>query len=119
MAKLIKKEEPNIVWADDASGSNKDQRKKKKSSNAVDVVPSETLLRVRLEKKGRGGKTVTVIYELPENEAYFKKLSKMLKNKCGTGGSFKGDSIEIQGDNKMKVVELLEKEGFQVKISGA
>ena len=122
MAKISKKkladEEPNIVWADDGQGGGKDLRKEKKKTSSVEVVPSDTLLRVRLEKKGRGGKTVTVIYELPQNEVYFKKLSKKIKNKCGTGGSFKGDSIEIQGDNKIKVVEILESEGFQVKVSG-
>ncbi len=122
MAKISKKklsdEEPNIVWADDGQGGGKDLRKKKKKSASVDIVPSDTLLRVRLEKKARGGKTVTVIYELPENEAFFKKLTKKIKNKCGTGGSFKGESIEIQGDNKTKVVDILESEGFQVKVSG-
>lgn len=116
MAKIPKsklnKEEPNIVWSDDGSHL----KPKKKAEESFE--PAETLLRVRLEKKGRGGKTVTVVYELPDNASYFKKLTKKLKNKCGTGGSFKGDSIEIQGDRRDDVVGELKKEGFQVKISG-
>lgn len=112
MAKLGKKEEPNIVWADDGSHL----KPKKKIEEKFEA--SETQLRVRVEKKGRGGKSVTVVYELPDNPTYFKKLAKKLKNKCATGGSFKGDSIEIQGDRREDVSRLLKGEGFQVKISG-
>lgn len=112
MAKLIKKEEPNIVWSDDGSHL----KPKKKAEEAF--TAEETLLRVRIEKKGRGGKSVTVVYELPDNAPYFKKLTKKLKAKCATGGSFKGDSIEIQGERVDVVVKLLQEEGFKVKISG-
>ena len=112
MAKLIKKEEANLVWSDDGSHL----KKKEKKEEAFD--PKETLLRLRIEKKGRGGKSVTVIYELPNAPTYFKKLAKKLKAKCGTGGSFKGDSIEIQGERKEDVTNFLKAEGFQVKVSG-
>ena len=47
---------------------------------------------------GRGGKTVTVVFELPVNDPYFTELTKKLKALCGTGGSFKDNKIEIQGD---------------------
>lgn len=112
MAKLVKKEEPNLVWSDDGSHL----KKKKKAPEEFEA--KDTLLRVRTEKKGRGGKSVTVIYELPDNAAYFKKLTKKLKATCATGGSFKGDSIEIQGERAKTVAQILEEEGFQVKISG-
>lgn len=110
--KIIKREEPTILWAED--GSHLEKKKKVEES----FEPSETLLRVRIEKKGRGGKSVTVVYELPDNPTFFKKLAKKLKNKCATGGSFKGDSIEIQGDRRDDVVSFLEAEGFKVKLSG-
>ena len=114
MAKLIKKEEPNLVWSD---GS--DLRKKKSSkAQETPIVPSEVTLRIRLEKKNRGGKTVTVIYDYPQNDTYFKKLAKKLKASCGCGGSFKGDSIEIQGDRRQDVAKLLEDLKFKVIFSG-
>ncbi len=114
MAKLIKKEEPNLVWSD-----GQDLRKtKNKNKSETPIVPGEVTLRVRLEKKNRGGKTVTVIYELPDNEKYFKKLTKKLKAKCGCGGSFKGESIEIQGDRKEDIIKILEGEGFKAISSG-
>lgn len=112
MPKIVKKEEANIVWSDDGS------HLKPKKKVVEEVIPAETTLRIRLEKKGRGGKSVTVVYELPQNEAFFKKLTKKLKGKLGTGGSFKGDSIEIQGDRKQDVAAFLESEGFKIKFSG-
>ncbi len=81
----------------------------------VTVVPSETLLKVFVEKKGRGGKLVTVVSELPFNPDYFKKLSKKLKSHCGSGGTFKNNTIEIQGDHKVKLKVYLENLGFKVR----
>ena len=83
-----------------------------------DFDPSEITLSLRLEKKGRGGKTVSVIYELPEAPAYFQKLTKRLKSRCGTGGTFKGTQIEIQGDNRDRLEEELKQAGFKVKRTG-
>jgi translation initiation factor 1 len=114
MAKLIKKEEPNILWTDDPE----QQKKKNKKPSQTPVVPAEYTLKIRLEKNKRGGKSVSVIFELPQNPDFCKKLCKELKSKCGTGGSVKTDTIEIQGDHRPKLKELLEKKGFQVKLAG-
>jgi translation initiation factor 1 len=83
-----------------------------------DLVPGSHTLKIRLEKNGRGGKTVTVIFELPPNEAYFKDLEKKLKALCGTGGSYKDHKIDIQGDHREKIKVFLEKIGFKVKLAG-
>ncbi len=85
---------------------------------STDLKPNEHTLKVRLEKNARGGKTVTVIFELPNNEAYFKDLEKKLKALCGTGGTFKDGKIEIQGDHREKIKAYLEKAGFKVKLAG-
>lgn len=73
---------------------------------------------ITLETKGRKGKGVTVITGLPITESALKELGKKLKTQCGTGGAVKSGQIEIQGDNRMKLKELLEKEGFSSKFSG-
>jgi translation initiation factor 1 len=83
------------------------------------INPANVTLKMRLEKNGRGGKTVTVLFELPNNEAYFTELTRKLKNSLGTGGTFKDQRIEIQGDHKVRIKELLETMGFTVKQSGA
>ncbi len=82
------------------------------------MVTGSHTLKVRLEKKSRGGKTVTVVFELPLNDAYFEELGKKLKSLCGTGGSFKNNMIEIQGDHREKIKTHLEKLGFKVKLAG-
>lgn len=68
--------------------------------------------------KGRGGKTVTVVSGFKGNLNDLDTLAKVLKNKCGTGGSVKDNEILIQGDVRIKVAEILRKEGYKVKVSG-
>ncbi|EQC52429.1 translation initiation factor [Bacteriovorax sp. DB6_IX] len=104
----------DIIYSSDGSGVNLVKKNKKKPVYQ-DIVPAQTTLKLRIEKKGRGGKSVTVIFELPENPDYFKKLAKKLKSHCGTGGSFKEGQIEIQGDQREKIRAFLIKEGFTIK----
>lgn len=74
---------------------------------------------LRIEKQGRGGKTVTVIDRLPKSELFLKDLTKKLKNRCGAGGTYLMDGkdgvIEIQGDKRDVIRALLLKEGIQSK----
>lgn len=69
-------------------------------------------LRVFIEKKNRGGKTATVVKGFVGKEDDCKDLVKLLKTKCGVGGSCKDGEIIIQGEIKEKVIELLKKEGY-------
>lgn len=73
----------------------------------------------RLEKSGRGGKTVTVMDGWPRNEAFLKEMTKELKAKCGTGGTHILDStkstIEIQGDKRDQLKKLLTAKGISFK----
>jgi translation initiation factor 1 len=73
---------------------------------------------IALETKGRKGKGVTTIKGLPITSDELKKLGKKLKAQCGTGGSVKEGQIEIQGDNRQKIKDLLEKEGYSSKFTG-
>ena len=76
----------------------------------------DDFVRIQRETKGRGGKAVCVISGLPNAE--LKRLNKLLKSKCATGGAIKSNNIEIQGDHRERLKTLLENEGFQVKFSG-
>ena len=80
-----------------------------------EAVPSRVVAKLRLEKKGRGGKSVTVIYDLPENAAFLKQLAGDLKRACGTGGAVSGNTVEIQGDQRTRIRELLQQKGYVVK----
>src|ERR1700751_4056787 len=68
----------------------------------VDVKSYKFIAVLRIEKQGRGGKTVTVIDRLPKSELFLKDLTTKLKKKCGSGGTYLMDGqdggIEIQGD---------------------
>lgn len=82
------------------------------------IADSDGIVRLHRESKGRGGKGVTLIKGIPLAEAELKKLSKELKQVCGTGGTVKDGIIEIQGEQRDKLKIALEKKGFTVKISG-
>lgn len=77
------------------------------------LAPSEQRLRVRIEKNGRGGKTVTVVKGFVGQDEDLKSLAKSLKTKCGVGGSVKDGDVIIQGDLKEKVVLLLISMGYR------
>lgn len=76
------------------------------------IEKSRQKLCVAIEKKGRGGKTVTVVSGFIGKEDDLKELGKMLKAKCGVGGSVKDGEILIQGEFKQRVVDLLKSEGY-------
>jgi translation initiation factor 1 len=84
----------------------------------VELPPNQHKLKIEVSRKGKGGKTVTIVSGfqlLPEN---LQSLAKQLKNQCGTGGTVKDNSIEIQGDHRPKLLEILTKLEYKAKVSG-
>jgi predicted translation initiation factor SUI1 len=75
-------------------------------------------VRVGRETAGRRGKGVTTVFDLPLGDDAAKQLAAALKQKCGTGGTYKDGKIEIQGDHRDTIVAELEKMGFKVKRTG-
>ncbi len=80
-----------------------------------EAVPGRIVAKLRMEKKGRGGKTVTVVYDLPNNAVFLKELAQELKRSCGTGGAVAENTIELQGDLRDRVRDHLMKKGWIVK----
>lgn len=70
------------------------------------------LLRIQLDKRNRKGKAVTLITGFAGKDADLQTLGKLLKTKCGVGGSAKDGEIIVQGDHRNKVLEILQKEGY-------
>ena len=87
-----------------------------KPAELTDLAMSNQKLKVSLDKSGRAGKIVTLVENFIGSLAGLEKLGKDLKNHCGTGGTAKDYEILIQGDQRKKVTEYLQKKGAQVKL---
>ncbi|MEM7726583.1 MAG: translation initiation factor [Cyanobacteria bacterium P01_A01_bin.45] len=83
-----------------------------------DLPPNQQNVRVQATRSGRKGKTVTIITGFQSSQETLKALLKKLKAQCGTGGTLKDDSIEIQGEHKQKILDILKGLGYKAKISG-
>lgn len=76
------------------------------------LPPAQQKLRVAIERKNRGGKTVTIVKGFTGTEDDLKSLGKLLKTKCGVGGAVKDGEILIQGEWRDRLIDLLKKEGY-------
>ncbi len=82
------------------------------------VVPADGVVRLHRDKKGRGGKVVTLITGLPGNAAALDALLKQLKQHCGAGGTREDTTLVIQGDHRERLRGALEALGHRVKLAG-
>jgi translation initiation factor 1 len=80
--------------------------------------PADGIVRLHRDRKGRGGKTVTLITGVRANPAALEELATTLKRSCGCGGAVKGDVIEIQGDHRERLAAKLADLGYSVKLAG-
>lgn len=101
-----------IVYSTD-NGAHKDDEAKQINH----PEPSEQKVRLHLDRKG-GGKIVTVIRGMNHEDEVLVNLTKELKKRCGSGGSFKENKILIQGNKREIIKEILLKKGYDVKLSG-
>ncbi len=83
-----------------------------------DLPPQQQSIRIQATRAGRKGKTVTVVTGLQHNPESMSKLLKKLKAQCGTGGTIKDNNLEIQGEHKQKLLDIMTKLGYKAKISG-
>lgn len=109
-----KKGREGIVYSTNSDFEYHYQREEEKDS----LPASKQQLKVSLDKSGRAGKQVTLISGYTGKTGDLELLAKMLKTKCGTGGSVKEREILIQGDVRDKVIEILTKEGYRAKRVG-
>lgn len=91
---------------------------KQTSKSSGPPVPDDGFVRIRREKGGRGGKTVTTVTGLPGSDADLDAMVKLLKQLCGAGGTREGSSVLIQGDHRDRIQAKLESLGHKVKLAG-
>ena len=102
------KDRLGVVFSTAADFAYQDDKKEQTET----LVPGRQKLRLRIEKNGRGGKTVTVVNGFVGKEDDLKELSRLLKTRCGVGGTCKEGEIIIQGDFKNRIIDILKQEGY-------
>ena len=108
---IINTSDKDLVYSTDSG------RIRKQKPSSV-ITASDGFAKVRRETKGRKGKGVTTISGLGLTVSELKILASKLKKSCGAGGSVVGETIEVQGDKREMVKQLLEKQGFKVNFTG-
>ena len=88
------------------------------TDDPAELPPNQHKLKIEVSRKGKGGKTVTIISGFQVSAETLGSLTKTLKNQCGSGGAIKDNTIEIQGDHRQKLLEIVTKLGYKAKLSG-
>lgn len=107
-----------LVYSSDGGGRKKQPSNKEAGKQSAPSVPKDGVVRIGRETKGRKGKGMTVVTGVPLQGAQLEALAKELKTSCGAGGTLRGDVIEIQGDHRDRIVEVLQQKGWTVKRVG-
>lgn len=111
----MSKQDHRTVW----SSEHGDLRKADKQRSLVrSLPPHQQTVYLHRETKGRGGRPVSLVKNLVLSEADLKALSKQLKQACGSGGTVKDGLIEIQGEHRDMISQVLQAMGYKVKIAG-
>ncbi|OQX84254.1 hypothetical protein B6D60_09645 [candidate division KSB1 bacterium 4484_87] len=111
----MKKKSSKLVYSTDPKTREQIKAEKDDQSAILDVVAEKQTIHVFFQTKGRKGKKVTLASGFVHSPDKLKKLARELKQHCGTGGTVKDDTIEIQGDKRKQVAQFLLQQGYRIK----
>jgi translation initiation factor 1 len=104
----------DLVWSSEGG----DRRRARRTAETRQPPGAGGRVKVRREVAGRRGKSVTTVSGVPLDDAGLRELAGRLKKRCGVGGSAKSGVIELQGDHRDVVVDVLRAEGYDVVLAG-
>ncbi len=108
MSKKNKPDTKGFVYSTDPNFRFEEEEREKQET----LPPAQQLLKVRLDTRNRGGKAVTLVQGFVGTDEDLEDFGKKLKNFCGTGGSVKDGEVIIQGDQRDKIMQWLQKNGY-------
>lgn len=111
---MAKRRDPNLVWSSDDG----DMRKARHPAPESRASSAGGRVKVRRETSGRRGKTVTTVSGVPLGDDGLRELAGRLKKRCGVGGSAKDGVIELQGDHRDAVLDVLRADGYDAVLAG-
>lgn len=114
-------DERGVVWSSEGGDACRDCGRPRSACSCARPAAAPTgdgNVRIFRETKGRKGKAVTVVRGLALDAGALDDLARDLKRLCGTGGSVKDGAVEIQGDQRERVAQLLRERGYKVKLAG-
>lgn len=117
----MRRDRPRIVYSTDAAAAKRCLRCGSypcRCPQPASLAPQQQTARIQREKKGRAGKTVTVVRDLQLTPEDLAALARQLKERCGCGGTVRDGNIEMQGDQRERVAAELQKLGYRVKFAG-
>ena len=88
------------------------------SGSSARQYPDDGFVRLLRDRKGRGGKTVTLVANLPDDNTLLQELAQTLKKLCGSGGTVRDGAVEVQGDHRDRIEAKLKDLGYRVKRVG-
>jgi translation initiation factor 1 len=109
------KNDNSTVWSSEQGDLRKQERD---SAGTKSLPPQQQTVYLHRSSSGRGGKAVSLVKNLTLSPDDLKSLAKRLKQECGTGGTVKEGVIEIQGEQRERIADVLRKLGYKVKIAG-
>ena len=114
----MRKKRGGLVWSSDPEASQREETSPGAAAGRQELPPAKQTARLARSRRGRAGQTVTIVEGLTLDPEGYRELARVLRQRCGAGGTVKDGVIEVQGDIRERVAQVLTELGYRVKLVG-